>query len=137
MSKNHGYTSVLSEKDIELSVGSGGNNDVISAERANSNVSVIKKLSNISIIRKNTDTDLLSHEVEIHDDSNPDFEYNHIGLSSQEAEIRLRKVIQYIYAYFNSIIIFFNIKSMDLICYQRKRLPNGIYLCRNYGSLCH
>ena len=92
MSKN-GYAIV--EKDIELSINT--ENDSIKVERANSNVSVIKKLSNISIVRKNTDTDLLSHEVEIHDDANPDFEYNHIGLSSQEAQIRLEKVIEYQY----------------------------------------
>jgi len=91
MSKNQGYTIV--ENDIELSISTG--NDVIEVERANSNISVVKKLSNISIIRKNTDSDLLSHEVEIHDDVNPDFEYNHIGLSSQEAQIRLEMVIQY------------------------------------------
>jgi hypothetical protein len=94
MSKNNkGYAIV--EKDIELSIST--ENDLINAERANSNVSVVKKLSNISIVRKNTDTDLLSHEVEIHEDINPDFEYNHIGLSSQEAQIRLAKVIEYQY----------------------------------------
>lgn len=101
---NSNYTIV--EKDIELSIQDSGN-DVIKVERANSNVSVVKKLSNISIIRKNTDTDLLSHEVEIHDDSNPDFEYNHIGLTSHEAQVRLEKVIDYQYLIYILILLIF------------------------------
>lgn len=104
---NSKYTIV--EKDIELSIQDSGN-DVIKVERANSNVSVVRKLSNISIIRKNTDTDLLSHEVEIHDDSNPDFEYNHIGLTSHEAQIRLEKVIVILIQYILLLLIFLLLK---------------------------
>ena len=87
MNNNKGYTSI-SEKDIELA---DQTNNVIQVERGNSNIQVIKKKSDIDFVKKNSNTDLLSHEVEIHDEFNADFEFNHIGLTTNEATIRLEK----------------------------------------------